>query len=203
MDRPTQAEPSPIATPPAAVAPRRRKSRAQATVEFALVAPLMFTLALGIMEFGWLFRSHMTIHYATREGARSGAVRGNAGDAATESLRIISDTMATMGYEDLIHVRIYKAAEDGTCLPSPGNCLEDVYTRDATGWQNTTLAWPPILGGQGGRGDVEPTDALGVEIVFVHHFLINFLPGANGTATLTDHSVVQIEPREFAPTPTP
>ncbi len=45
-----------------------------ATVEFALVVPVLLTLLLGIVEFGYLVRDNLTLANAAREGARSGSL---------------------------------------------------------------------------------------------------------------------------------
>ncbi|MBO8128021.1 MAG: pilus assembly protein [Peptococcaceae bacterium] len=51
-----------------------KENRGQAIVEFALVLPFLLTLLLGIIEFGWLFNSWLTITSSAREGARVAAV---------------------------------------------------------------------------------------------------------------------------------
>lgn len=51
--------------------PRRRRSRGQALVEFALVFPIFFLILAGILDFGFLLYSRITLINATREGARS------------------------------------------------------------------------------------------------------------------------------------
>ena len=42
-------------------------------VEIAYVVPLFMFILLGILEFGFVFNHHLTLEYATREGARAGA----------------------------------------------------------------------------------------------------------------------------------
>jgi Flp pilus assembly protein TadG len=194
--------PGPEAAP--AALPRRR-TRAQATVEFALIAPLLFVLALGIMEFGWLFRSHMTVHFATREGARAAAVMGGQASAVDrEALAAISVTIATMPYDDILEASIFHADTTGACVPDPGSgqCKENAYVPGTSG-----TGWVPIGGRANNwpvssRRDTEPTELLGVRIKFRHRFLINFLPGAVGEMIINDYSLMSIEPRYF-PTPTP
>jgi Flp pilus assembly protein TadG len=175
----------------------QQKRRAQSLVEFALIVPVLFVLTMGIMEFGWLFRNYMTVHYSTREAARAGAVAGDLGGADLEYiLRAISTSMETMPYDDLLQVKIYKA--DPSCEP---NCPANVYTRDRqpypASWHQMANGWP-----SDSRQTQEPTDALGVQIQFRHRFLVNLIPGAIGTTIIDDHSVVQIEPAYFA-TPGP
>jgi Flp pilus assembly protein TadG len=45
-----------------------------ALVEFAVVAPLLIILLLGVIEFGWLFAQMNEIRHVAQEGARWGAV---------------------------------------------------------------------------------------------------------------------------------
>lgn len=50
--------------------------RGQATVEYALVVPLIFLLVFGLVDFGRLFFTELTLQYALRAAARY-AVTGN------------------------------------------------------------------------------------------------------------------------------
>lgn len=45
-----------------------------ALVEFAVLAPLLLLLLLGIVEFGWLFAQFNEVRHSAQEGARWGAV---------------------------------------------------------------------------------------------------------------------------------
>ena len=62
----------------AALSPRSG-GRGQAMVEFAIVLPGFLLLILGMLEFGFLFSHNLTLEYATREGARTGAALSNGG----------------------------------------------------------------------------------------------------------------------------
>jgi hypothetical protein len=55
---------------------RRRRSRGQAMVEFALVAPMFFLVLFGIIEAGRFIFYYETLANATREGARYAIVNG-------------------------------------------------------------------------------------------------------------------------------
>lgn len=59
---------------------KRSKDRGANLVEFALLAPLLIILLLGIVEFGWLFSQNNDVRHGAREGARAAAVSlgGNA-----------------------------------------------------------------------------------------------------------------------------
>ena len=54
----------------------RDKSRGQAMVEFALVAPMLFLLILGTIEAGRFIFHYEVLNHATREGARYAIVHG-------------------------------------------------------------------------------------------------------------------------------
>lgn len=48
--------------------------RGAAAVELALIAPLLFTILFGIVEFGWTFAQVLDVRHGAREGARLTAV---------------------------------------------------------------------------------------------------------------------------------
>lgn len=51
-----------------------RKDRGAQLVEFALIAPLLIILLLGIIEFGYIFGQYNDIRHGAHEGARLAAV---------------------------------------------------------------------------------------------------------------------------------
>lgn len=59
---------------------KRGREKGANLVEFALLAPLLILLLLGIIEFGWLFSQNNDVKHGAREGARAAAVNmgGNA-----------------------------------------------------------------------------------------------------------------------------
>ncbi len=52
----------------------RRSQRGQTLVEFALILPILILILFGILEFGRIFYSYISITNAVREGARIGVV---------------------------------------------------------------------------------------------------------------------------------
>jgi Flp pilus assembly protein TadG len=73
------------------VRPTVRDERGQTAVEFALVAPLLIVLLLGIIQFGIAFHNYVTITDAARAGARQAIVArfGGSGNfnAATQTVK--------------------------------------------------------------------------------------------------------------------
>ena len=60
-----------------------RRERAQSMVEFALTAPVLIVLLLGLVEMGHAFNSYMTIVAAARDSARMGSQLGSSASAQT------------------------------------------------------------------------------------------------------------------------
>jgi Flp pilus assembly protein TadG len=54
--------------------PKPRRDRGASAVEFALVLPLLLTLAFGIIEFGWAYGQHLDVRHGSREASRLVAV---------------------------------------------------------------------------------------------------------------------------------
>lgn len=52
----------------------RNKESGASLVEFAILAPLLITLLIGIIEFGWIFGQFNEVRHVAQEGARWGAV---------------------------------------------------------------------------------------------------------------------------------
>ena len=59
------------------------RDRGAAAVEFALVAPLLLTLAVGITEFGRAYTTQAALAQAAREGATTLAMGGTTAEART------------------------------------------------------------------------------------------------------------------------
>lgn len=81
-----------------------RSDRGQATVEFALVLPLVVVVALGVFQVMLLARDQLRLELAARDGARAAAVSADPGRAAhiaatrasgDPDLRVSTSTAAT------------------------------------------------------------------------------------------------------------
>ena len=64
---------------------RRDRSRGQSLVEFSVLVPAFMLLLFGMLEFGFVFTHNLTLEYATREGARTGAALADGGTATRAS----------------------------------------------------------------------------------------------------------------------
>lgn len=89
---------------------RRRRSgeRGQATVELALVLPLVVLLALVALQLGVLAKDLLLVHHAAREGARAAAVEPTGGAARA----------AVVGSSSLVGGRLSVSLSGGTARGS-------------------------------------------------------------------------------------
>ena len=69
---------------------RAGAERGAALVEFALVLPLLMTILMGILDYGYVYYVRLTMTNAAREGARVGATRDD--DAAADAAETAAQT---------------------------------------------------------------------------------------------------------------
>ncbi|MHC4454109.1 MAG: TadE/TadG family type IV pilus assembly protein [Planctomycetota bacterium] len=93
-----------------------------AAVEFAIIAPLLFTIIFGIIEFGLLFYDKQVITNASREGARLGILWGPVRPTDTEILaRVASYTSNNL-------ITFGNTATPNTTISRSGNNPRDALT---------------------------------------------------------------------------
>ena len=93
---------------------RRRKSRGQAMVEFALLSGLLFLMVMGIFDFGRAIAVYINIAEAAHEGARQLVLRSNYTSVPPDSV-IVNATLAKIGGGGMV------LSED-PCLSNPTPC---------------------------------------------------------------------------------
>jgi Flp pilus assembly protein TadG len=82
---------------------RGRDDRGVALVEFAIIAPLIFLLLFGIIEFGWTFYQLNDVRQSARETSRLAAVnyRTSAVSGSTQTQQIVDEVCARMEEGDV------------------------------------------------------------------------------------------------------
>jgi Flp pilus assembly protein TadG len=53
---------------------RKRGQEGAALVEFALIAPILFLILFGLIDFGFIYNDFLSVRQGVRDGARQGAV---------------------------------------------------------------------------------------------------------------------------------
>ncbi len=193
------------------LAARRRAAheRGQSLVEMGFILPLLVLIVVGTLEFGFVFDHHLTLEYATREGARAGAALAHGG----------SGPPGCAGASD-VDPRIVAAVQ--RVLTSPGspvvisNVSEiHIYNADVNGDPLATNVWR-YAAGSGPVVDGLPlnfvpfstawaactrnnsavgTQSIGVSLTYTYDWQtpIQFLFG-NAGLTMTDRTVMQLNP---------
>lgn len=146
---------------------RGRRSRGAALVEFALVAPLLLLLLLGILEFGVVMLHQLTLAQVAREGSRHASL----GRSVAQ-----------------IDQRIHNMAG---ALPNPQEmAIELTYSTDG----GVTYPYALADAGGGGENDAPPGSLIKVTVRCPHHFLtgsfFSWLTGAQGDRLPLAASVV-------------
>lgn len=88
---------------------RRFRRRATALVEFALVAPMLFTILFGIVEYGYVYMVRQTMTNAAREGCRVGILQST---SEADVLSIVDTMMAPTGVSTYATVFTPATADD-------------------------------------------------------------------------------------------
>ncbi len=97
-----------------------RCQRGAAAVEFAIIAPLLFTIVFGIVEFSLLFYDKAVITNASREGARFGIVyslaRPDEAQIAAEVATYTSGRLVTFGSSTPVTTAVWSGTTSGDSL---------------------------------------------------------------------------------------
>ena len=169
---------------------RRRRSRAQSMVEFALVAPIFFALLFGLVEFSLIESSIAAFNFAAKDSARIGSFLGRSD--STVDQQIVSDIRLRVGgvvFAQTLKIEIYRSNTAGD-LPTSGT-PENVY--DISGATIGTQTWPVDI-----RNDtLADADYLGVRISYQYTYLTGFVSGTGSTLPLYAISVQRIEPQDY------
>lgn len=196
---------------------RARDERGAALVEFAIVVPLLITIAMGLLDFGLAWRTSLTVSSGVRAGARVGSGMGN--DRFTDH-SILQALNASLDADDVHKIVVYKSTTDDGAVPqvckdaSPGASVAGCNIYDGA-----SLALPRSafeVGSVSASGDylscgggpdaswcpvsrynsqVSPgPDYLGVWVDYRHDFVSGWFPA--GGLDIKDNAVMRLEPPE-------
>ena len=197
---------------------RRLGTRGQGLVEFSMAVPAFLLLILGMLEFGFVFDQTMTISYATREGARSGAAFAN-GNLTTmvcttsEDIdkfivaavqRVLDAPGSRVAVARVDEVRIYNANSSGAQIGAQANIWTPgagpVVDGVALKFNDTTTAWNACARDNTWTGSAAP-DSIGVAIRYRYEFVTPlaaiasfFGPGGTTTLPISDQTVMALNP---------
>ena len=189
--------------------------RGQSVVEFAMVLPFLMMVILGAIEFGFMFNHHLTLEYASREGARVGSSLVNGGGtlgcgagqspnwatvdtkivAAIE--RVLDSTGSPIDLSRVSEIRIFKADAAGNQIGTNANAW--TYT-PGTGpvVDGTPLNFSPPSSNAWqacARNNFQPADSIGVSLSYSYRLQTPFLSFTGfSSLPMSDRTVMALNP---------
>ena len=195
------------------------RQRGQALVEFSILLPVFMIVTTGLLEFGLVFNNHLTLEYATREGARTGAALADGkGDQATCDTidaqivaavqRVLDAPGSPIDLSSVSNISIWRATASGQPDGSVGIFVW-TYTGPNSGPSvdgkalsysppnPLPLTWQPCSRNAGGS----TPDSIGVSLAYTYHMATPLaallaMVGGPGATTLpmTDQTVMALNP---------
>ncbi len=170
---------------------RRKKSHAQAMTEFAIVAPILFFLLMGILESGLLLFVVGTARWSTSEVARQESESGNAANADQLSLGVLQrSAMGTTNLATVTEVDIYRLQQQVNGSLTVDGAHFNRYNLDGT--SIGVIAWPPanrnVRNGQ--------SDFLGVTVKYTYSWKTGVLVAPNAI-NLQQVYEIRLEPQTY------
>jgi hypothetical protein len=175
--------------------------------------PVVLILLLGMLEFGFAFSHHLTLEYATREGARMGAALAN-GTAEVAC----GPTTATVDLDAYVIAAVQRVLLGaGGQIPIAQVKEIHIYKSDSVGAEGLTNKWIPGAGptvegvalqfNRSGATNWDPcsrtntsgnTDSMGVSLIYDYQYItpLGNLMGLTGTAQLriSDRTIMALNP---------
>ncbi len=196
----------------------RRPRHGQSLVEYAITVPVFLLILLGMLEFGFAFSHHLTMEYATREGARTGAALASGTNefpcsqvdeqviAAVQRVLVASGSQIDIS--QIGEIRIYKSTSAGT---QSGNTYNSWVlgtgpvikgeTQPLKFKKGATQNWNACPAGARknlSSGGSDRVDSMGVSITYKYNFitplasLMRIVGG--GSIPMTDRTVMAMNP---------
>ena len=171
--------------------------------------PLLLLLVFGILEYGLVFRTNLSISESTRAGARVAVAQPRVAGYELSASAAVSGALASAGIpgDDIELLVIYKAdPQTGRTIVGgdPSACVADCWKfRWDEGTRSFLLAgdspsWD--AGSQAACGSADKTDYLGVYVRAKYDFVTGFF---GSSMTMTERSVMRLEPLPLADTCAP
>lgn len=187
-------------------APRSWRQRGATLIEAAFVTPVFFMLIFGIIEVGLAMNDNLALSHATRAGTRVASASGNDLYADYGILRSVARESAAIPRGQIKAIVVYNAGgfgqaptatcQGGTSVPDVCNAytpadfdLEEEDFGCGDGAPDAAFCpqdrWVSLT-------DARKPDFVGVWMKIEHPWVTRMF---GSTLTLTDSSVIQLEPR--------
>ena len=178
-----------------------RRARAgqdgQGLVEFALVLPIFVLLVTGLIEYGFLYNSVLTVQYAARQGVSVAAEAGALDGADCYTLKAVEVSLATpVNRAHVDAVEVFESDTNGDAVPGRINRYVRSGSLDCPGGdQPYTLVgvegYPQSFRGNSLSGGL---DIVGVRIDFTYFGITPV--GAGRSWAVADAATLRMEPKQ-------
>jgi hypothetical protein len=195
---------------------RRDRSRGQALVEFSVLVPAFMLILFGMLEFGFVFTHNLTLEYATREGARTGAALADGGQNAAICLtidpqiiaaveRVLTSPGSPINEPNVTTIKIWKATAAGVPT-NPAQTSTWVYgtagAPTVDGFQlhyheTSSSTWTPCT-----RNNAANPESIGVSLTYDYNMVTplssvaRFFGGgaSTGVIPMNDRTIMALNP---------
>ena len=174
---------------------RRHPESGATMLEFAIAAPIVILLLVGLVEFGFGFIDLQTVASATTSGARVGSAFGPDPNADEIIQDAVSDALSDLrSSSQVLELWIYRSNESGDVVDGANAANKYVPAGEGAWTCNNGCPWDPSLRTTGLSSSIGAInrDYLGVRVIFKHEWVTGLLPFA--APTWTDEGVVLLEP---------
>jgi TadE-like protein len=181
-------------------------ARGQSLVEFAVAVPVFIMLLFGMLEFGFAFSHNLTLEYATREGARTGAALGK-GTATVPCAqvdqeiiagvqRVLTSPGSPVDINRISQLTIYQSNPSGgpagpinIWVPGAGPTVDGVALK----FKSTSVGWDAC-----GRDNGSTPDSVGIGLIYSYRLIspLGIFLGMTGTPafSMSDHTIMALNP---------
>ena len=185
---------------------RASGARGQSLVEFAVAVPVFIMLLFGMLEFGFAFSHNLTLEYATREGARTGAALGK-GTATVPCAqvdqeiiagvqRVLTSPGSPVDINRISQLTIYQSNASGgpagpinIWVPGAGPTVDGVPLL----FKSSSVGWNAC-----GRDNGSTPDSVGIGLIYSYRLIspLGIFLGMTGTPafSMSDHTIMALNP---------
>lgn len=192
-------------------ADRRAGARGQSLVEFSVSVPVFVMLLFGMLEFGFAFNHNLTLEYATREGARTGAALANGtvtipcanvdNEIIASVQRVLTSPGTPIAIGEVNSVLIFRAKNDNSGDPDPTKINTWLPGSDGTAVDGVTLVFrkSTVNWNACTRDNGSTPDSIGISLVYNYRMISPLgvflgMTGANPAFQMSDQTVMALNP---------
>lgn len=165
---------------------RRRPSRGQALVEFALILPVFIGLLFGLAEIAMIYGTAAMYNMAALQGARYEALSASrAGNVDQQTVSGILQLVQPYFVAHVVRVEVYRSDAQGN-----GPLLGADNSFDGSGTAQAPQTWPVASR----TSTLSQPQFIGVRVTYAYTWLTSFVGATGSTLTLQATAVAPVQP---------